>query len=565
MRSTLQQRRLWAAALAALAIAGCSTPGAAGPGRTGSSGNGGGATGATASGASSGAGSTQLAAALLPVTPVSTGAGAATGLLDPGSPLVLDATGPDGATFHAEFPAGAATVPVTVTMQPLQGLGGLSGAVEAVDFEPSGLLLVKPAVLTIDGPVANAVSARAFGYQDTETGSLARPVITASAAGPLRLVISHFSGYGATADDPPAWTITTITATEANDIIELEDFVLANAYRARRNGSLSESEADRIIGNALDAIGEAGKRLGDTAVATANQGNVSAAAQTQLDAAVTAILAAARADELLGRPPNEAALAVARKILDAYLEAVTKTCTTAHDLSVLGVLVSMARQAQLLGSATAGNEVASCTSARVQFVTTVTASLAPGPIDTPATYTGSVKIDVSAPIDLFNGQPSADVAYSAPSTITFKDDTCTVSQTIDDGTFTVLRALLVQSTKPSPAPAASPAKGFVPMPLLAFSDASVRLSLGTPAVRNTESGSCGPDDGFQVYLTTWFDQLHPAEKLGNGAYSFEGGFEIPGDGTDVLARRTIDRSIKYDGQGPNVYTSHTVIEIVHTP
>ena len=556
MRAILDRPRLALLASALLIVTACSTPGGAGPGGSGPVASG----RATGPDATASAPSAQLAAALLPVTPVSTEAGAVTGLLDPNAPLVLDATGPDGATFHAEFPAGAATTPVTITMQPLQSIGGLSGAIEAVSFEPSGLVLAQPAVLTIDGPVANALTARAFGYQDSGAGNVARPVITASAAGaagPLRLLVGHFSGYGAAADDPPAWTISTITATEAGDIIALEDFVLANAYRAKRSGSMSEAEADQVISNALDAIASASQRLGDSAVAAAATGNVSPAAQAEISAAIAVILESARADQLLGRPGDPAAMAKVTQIVDAYLEGVTKHCTDTHDLTSLTLLRGLARQAQLLHGDTSGQlEVSRCTAATVHFQTTITGFLTDPGTDN-ATYGGTIRIDVSVPIDLFDGLPSPTVPISVPSTLVFVGGGCTVSQFIDDSTFAVLQATLKQSfpkpTTPLPPGVMAPA---------VISDATVQVSIGSLAVHGTESGNCGPGDTSGDFIEV-LDHLWNDGFNSHGTFTFDGGFEIPGKGSSVLARRTIDRTL--DGGHAQSYSSTTLIEIIHTP
>lgn len=508
---------------------------------------------------------------LLPVTPVDAPSGAVSGTLAPGAPLTLDTVGPDGATYHAEFPVGATAYPVTVTMQPLESVDGLSGAVEAVSFEPSGLLLVKPAVLTIDGPVADAAAARGFGYQVADGTAVAGPAIIAPLDGPMRLIIGHFSGYGAAADDPPQWNIGTITAAEASEIIALEDFVIANTLRGLKNHLLTQDQADETIANALDAVNTATERLGKSAVEAAKKGDVSAATQVELAAAVQVILASARADQLMGRPGDPNALALVGQIISTFLGTVIHHCETAHDLTVLTLLLTLSRQSQLLGIDDAAQQdgLRSCTAAKVHFVTTITASLAPSPVATPGTFGGVVTIDVSAPINLFDGLPSPDVPYTATSTIVFKDDTCTVTESIDSATFSVQLVTLKQSPPPakpaSPPAAPSSVPHFVPVAPLVFTDALVLLSIATPQVENNLSGSCGPSDPTPQFVSDWFDQLHPAEAKGGGGYLFDSGFTIPADGSAVLARRTIDRTVRHDTDGSVNYQSTTQIEIVHDP
>jgi hypothetical protein len=522
------------------------------------------------SGASpSGSAADQLARALLPVTPVQGSSPAVQAVLEPGAPLVLDAVGPDGAKYHAEFPRGAALAPVTVTMQPLQGVGGLRGKVEGVVFQPSGLMLARPAVLTIDGPVADARAAQAFGYQDAGGGTVARPVITASGDGPLRLIVGHFSGYGASSDAPPQWNIGTISAGEARDIIALEDFVIAGTHRHLRNHDLTEAEAAQTINNALDGIAAASKRLGEAALAAAQKGNVSAAAQTEIAAALAVILASTRADELLGHPVNEDALQVAAAIMKTYLVGVTKRCEQAHDVTVLNLLLLLSRQAQLLGeddpAATEG--VQRCASATVRFRTTITERFAPSLLPPGGDFTGDAQIDVSASINLFDGLPSKDVTYPVVSTLAVDlGGGCTVRQPIDGSTFSVRRLTLKQPANPPvPPPPSSPAPRFAPVAPLEFTDATVELSLGRPQVQTVPEGPCGPGDTAPIPLTVWFDQLHPKETKGAGVYLFDSGYEIPGGGSATLARRTIDRFVRLDSVGTNVYNSHTVIEIIHNP
>jgi hypothetical protein len=234
----------------------------------------------------------------------------------------------------------------------------------------------------------------------------------------------------------------------------------------------------------------------------------------------------------------------------------------------LTLLLTLSRQSQLLGSDDPSQHdgIRACTAAEVHLRTTITASLAPQPASTPATLEGVVTIDVSAPIDLFFGQASTGVEYTASSTIVFRDDTCTVTESIDSATFSVERVSLKQPPTPAtPPPSPGTTLHFTAVAPLKFIDASVLLSIGTPQVEDHPSGNCGPSDPTRQYVSDWFDQLHPTEAKGGGAYLFDGGFEIPGDGSAVLARRTIDRKIRYDSVGTVVYQSSTLIEIIHTP
>jgi hypothetical protein len=522
----------------------------------------------------SGPGSGQLAAALLPVTPVASTTGSVSGLLTPDAPLVLDTVGPDGAKFHAEFAKGAAPFIVTVTMRPLLSVGGFTGNVEGVTFEPSGVYLIQPAVLTIDGPVANARGARAFGYQATDAGALARPVIMAPADGPMRLLVTHFSGYGSAGEDPPQWNIGTITATEARDIIALEDFVIANTLRLLKSHDLSDAEAQQALDNALNGIADAAKRLGDSALATAEKGSPDAASQVDIGSAIEVILASERADQLSGRAVNSEAMSRVVAIVKTYLAGVTKHCQTAHDLTVLTLLFSLTRQVQLLGAddSTESQELGKCASAKVHFHTTINVSMPPSLADTGATYGGDMQFDVTAPVDLFYGASYEGVPYTISTTVVFHDNTCTATETVDGGSFSVPRASLMSAAPPAAPPpppaggAQSSKKPGVPViPALAITDALVQVSIGNPAIHDNAGPECGPQSGTQPSFSDIYDQLHHAEALGSGVYLFSGGFEIPGGGSAVLARRTIDRTRPSYAEGIPIYTSTTIIEIIHTP
>ena len=546
-----------------------STPG---PGRSPSLGSspGPGSSPSPEQGGESGSGSTQLADALLPVTPIESTIGSVSGELSPDAPLVLDTVGPDGATFHVEFAKGAAPFAVTVTMRPLQSIEGFTGNVEGVTFEPSGMYLLEPALLTIDGPVADAPDAVAFGYQTTDAGAVARPTIAAPVDGPMRIVVTHFSGYGSADEGPPQWNIGNITATEARDIIALEDFVISNTYRQLKAHIFSDAEAQQIINNALDGIADATERLGVSALKIAKEGSPDAASQLEIEAAMLVILASQRVDQLTGNGVNRDATSRVAAIVNTYLLGVTKHCEKAHDLTVLTLLLSLSRQAQLLGPDEAvDREMHQCTAAEVHLQITFNVLKAEGlNPSNPESFEGVWELDVTAPVDLYYRSTFEDVPYSVSSTVAYKSNVCTSATTVDDGRFSVLRALLTSkppsgSTPPvGPAqPSAKPAVSAIAT--LPITDALVDLSIGNPLVR--DFGGCGGPPVAPGPLTYFFDQALKAEAHGSGAYLFNGGFKIPGGGSAVLARLTIDRTTTPLTQEMNAYHIKTIVEIIHKP
>ena len=519
----------------------------------------------------SGSGSSQLADALLPVTPIDSASGSVSGELSPDAPLVLDTVGPDGAKFHVEFAEGSAPFAVTVTMRPLQSLGGFTGNMEGVTFEPSGMYLLEPAVLTIDGPVADAPAAVAFGYQTTDAGVVARPTIVAPVDGPMRIPVTHFSGYGSADEGPPQWNIGAITASEARDIIALEDFVISNTYRQLKAHIFSDAEAQQIINNALDGIANATERLGESALKIAKAGSPDAASQVQIEAAMLVMLGSQRADQLTGNGVNRNVMPQVAAIVKAYLVGVTEHCATTHDLTVLTLLASLTRQTQLLGGAdeSADREMHKCTSADVRLHLTFNVLNPEGVVpNNPETFEGVWELDVTAPVDLYFGVIYEGVPYHVTSTVAYKSKVCTSATTVDDGQFSVLRARLTSDPKPGttppviPAqPSKSPASYVIATPPI--TDAVVDLSIGSPLVR--DSGGCAGPPVAPGPLTSFIDQALNVEAHGSGAYLFKGGFEIPGGGSKVLARRTIDRTTTPLTKEMNAYHITTIVEIIHTP
>jgi hypothetical protein len=388
----------------------------------------------------------------------------------------------------------------------------------------------------------------------------------------MRIVVTHFSGYGSADEGPPQWNIGTITATEARDIIALEDFVIANTYRQLRSHVLSDAEAQEIINNALDGISDATRRLGDSALKIAEKGSPDAASQADIQAALLVILASQRADQLTGNGADRNAIPRVVAIVEAYLAGVTKHCETAHDLTVLTLLFSLSHQAQILGGAdeAVDREMHKCTSTDIHLHMTFTVLEANSAVTTTASFAGVWELDVTAPVDLYYGSTYEDVPYSVTSTVQFQDDTCTLLTTVDDGQFSVLRASLTSEPAPGTTPPVTPARpsGNPTSYVIAtppITDARVDLSIGSPLVRSGQtSGQCGTPVAPSPF-TGFVDQALNVEAHGSGAYLFNGGFEIPGGGSAVLARRTIDRTTTPLTRELNAYHITAIVEIIHTP
>ena len=105
------------------------------------------------------------------VTPALDGSAATSGLISAASGGTLTATGPNGARYTLEVPAGALASDETITMTPVSSLAGspLGALIGAVDLAPNGLQLLKPATLTIV-PLSPVKPAGVAGFEAFEGG-----------------------------------------------------------------------------------------------------------------------------------------------------------------------------------------------------------------------------------------------------------------------------------------------------------------------------------------------------------------------------------------------------------
>jgi hypothetical protein len=129
------------------------------------------------------------------VTPHLADANAVSQLVSAGAGGTLDATGPDGSTYKLEIPAGALSSDSTIKMTPVASIGGLpfTSAAGGVDIQPEGLILLKPARLTI-----TPAHAPPAGRQVTvgwHAGGQDLHLQPTTGAQGFVFEIDHFSGY----------------------------------------------------------------------------------------------------------------------------------------------------------------------------------------------------------------------------------------------------------------------------------------------------------------------------------------------------------------------------------
>jgi hypothetical protein len=131
------------------------------------------------------------------VTPV-LGAGATTQVVTSAAGGTLTATGADGAQYTLVIPPNALLTDTEITMTPVAAIPDLpfsGGFVAGVQLEPSGLNLLQAATLTIVPTISTAsVMPIGFGYQ--ENGKELQLVQTPYGLNSTQLNIFHFSGYG---------------------------------------------------------------------------------------------------------------------------------------------------------------------------------------------------------------------------------------------------------------------------------------------------------------------------------------------------------------------------------
>ncbi|HXJ34199.1 MAG TPA: Ig-like domain-containing protein [Candidatus Eisenbacteria bacterium] len=116
----------------------------------------------------------------------------------------LTATAADGTTYTLTVPADALLDDTTITLTPVTAIGGFAvgrDLVAAVDAEPSGLLFLKPATLTITLPRAPAERLLGFGYEGDGTDFHGE--LLAANGTTARLIVTHFSGFGAGPESSP--------------------------------------------------------------------------------------------------------------------------------------------------------------------------------------------------------------------------------------------------------------------------------------------------------------------------------------------------------------------------
>lgn len=116
----------------------------------------------------------------------------------------LMATAADGTTYTLTVPADALLDDTTITLTPVIAIGGFMvgrGLVATVDAEPSGLVFLKPATLTITLAAAPAERLLGFGFEGD--GTEFHGELLAVDGTTARIPVTHFSGFGVGTESSP--------------------------------------------------------------------------------------------------------------------------------------------------------------------------------------------------------------------------------------------------------------------------------------------------------------------------------------------------------------------------
>lgn len=118
---------------------------------------------------------------------------------------VLTTTSTSGVTFTLEIPAFALPADVEISMTPVAAIADLpwsGGLAAAVQLEPSGLTLIRPAMLTVANAAPPGVGQQMVGFNYEGDAAAFELTVAALGGGAIRVPVPHFSGAGAAAATP---------------------------------------------------------------------------------------------------------------------------------------------------------------------------------------------------------------------------------------------------------------------------------------------------------------------------------------------------------------------------
>lgn len=157
----------------------------------------------------------------------------------------------NGITYTLTIPPDAVENAQTITMTPLSAISGSpldSGFAAGVNLSPDGLVLYKPATLTIEMPAGGSGAVLVgFGYAHAGSGFHLTPI--SEAGGVITIQVNHFSGVGVAEATPE--TLATVTDTipsSGSDSYQQQiALIMANARSQILNGAPEAATMDAAL------------------------------------------------------------------------------------------------------------------------------------------------------------------------------------------------------------------------------------------------------------------------------------------------------------------------------
>ena len=319
-----------------------------------------------------------------------------------GDTLTLDHA---GRTFTLTIPEGALVAEETIAMRPVTGIGGYpfgGDGPAAVQLEPDGLRLLKPAVLSISPPPAAEPGARATTFAWHRTGEEFHLYPLVPDAGRFAMEISHFSGYGAgTATPAELEEQRTHTPSSADDAAkqELEDAVSRARACEQSGGDCTAESAALYEEMKATMLASYPRVIGAFAAAKTDEAGL---------AAIGEALSWMRMNELysLGLAAETAALSNAiRAEYSAAYDRAWARCRSA-DTAVVALqrLISILRSAQLIAyEGLDDSRLHRCIQHRVSFESSITEDYTTAATSAPVWRTVTAGLHTTAVSDLVVG------------------------------------------------------------------------------------------------------------------------------------------------------------------
>lgn len=502
----------------------------------------------------------------------------------PTEATTITATGGDGTSYTLELPAGALVAPETITLTPVLSVDGLplsDGLAAAVELEPHGLVLLKQATLTIDSPDLGPLARQTpFYFHGGGEDFHLSPVLLPEAgddADVVRFPIEHFStpGVGLGSSGDRAGIGDHATARDQGQIAGAIAELLREAREADPNG---DGPADTTLGPKIESLmnsyydGVVRPQLAAAEQNPRNDALVRDAIADALSWVRNMQLHLSGKDDPYESPRTQDAMERIERVLKAvYLDRWDR-CKN-HELEVLPQLLSVARQAALLGYAWADapwERFLDCSRFEVRFDSRISFSgtwpvggheLARYPHTGNGSWRaqGTVLNDFGAGTFITQG-PLSLTAWSYHSSYSYPRSDGTTCSGGSDQTGTVpgtLQTGVVPSFKANPTEV--PPDGTYEEP-----EVDLVISATATGVKDVvRTTDCGGGDYTDTTSSRW-QQRYTAFRNGSGSVSVTG--TKADRSNDLLYAKTWENAVSIPNSlGSENWAETTVLEVWHKP